>query len=157
MTAKGTLILHRSRAPGEASESSDSGQLDLKENEGCPTSDIGNSEHEKTKLLESQDGPKAKGTSYEQLYLAAGRYRIDDLRKLALGWILKCLGKADAVAFLFRTGYLFKELRGPVIRHIAKECHAEVAKKEILKEHKDRPEFCELLSELLDAYHELRK
>lgn len=99
----------------------------------------------------------AKNTFCEGLYLAARRYRIDDLRKQALNKILECLGKADAVAFLFHTGYLFEELRSPVIWHIAKKCHDEVAKKEILEKHKDHPEFCELLSELLEAYYELRK
>ncbi|KAF9379766.1 hypothetical protein CPB97_008766 [Podila verticillata] len=93
--------------------------------------------------------------SWEGLYIAADRYRIDDLRKLALTTIERKLDSIAAIDFLFRSAYLYPELRDPVIKYIAKEHHAEISKREVREAHKDHPEFSDLLGELYEAFHEL--
>ncbi|KAF9023766.1 hypothetical protein BGZ52_012159 [Haplosporangium bisporale] len=93
--------------------------------------------------------------SWEGLYIAADRYRIDDMRKLALATIERKLDSIAAIDFLFRSAYLYSELRDLVIKYIAKEHHAEISKREVRQAHKDHPEFSELLGELYEAFHEL--
>ncbi|KAF9324984.1 hypothetical protein BG006_011503 [Podila minutissima] len=93
--------------------------------------------------------------SWEGLYIAADRYRIDDLRKLALANIEAQLDSTAAIDFLFRSAYLYPELREPVIRYIVKEHHAEILKREIREAHKAHSEFAELLGELYEAFHDL--
>lgn len=118
---------------------------------------VGEVESGSIEMLKSHDPAQAADVSWEALYLAADRYRIDDLRKLALDKITENLGKMDAIELLFRSAYLFEELRGRVIGYIAKDRHAEVAKKGIREKYMDHPEFSELLGEIYDAYHDLRK
>ncbi|KAF9308515.1 hypothetical protein BG003_010987 [Podila horticola] len=79
---------------------------------------------------------------------------IDDLRKLALTTIEAKLDSAAAVEFLFRSAYLYTELRELVVRYIAKEHHAEISKREVREAHKAHAEFSELQGELYDALHE---
>ncbi|KAG0352924.1 hypothetical protein BG005_007709 [Podila minutissima] len=93
--------------------------------------------------------------SWEGLYIAADRYRIDDLRKLALTTIEAKLDSTEAIDFLFRSAYLYTELREPVIRYIAKEHHTKISKREIREAHKTHPEFTELLGEMYEAFHDL--
>ncbi|KAG0093582.1 hypothetical protein BGZ93_007825 [Podila epicladia] len=93
--------------------------------------------------------------SWEGLYIAADRYRIDDLRKLALATIEANLDSTAAIEFLFRSAYLYPELRKPVIMYIAKEHHAEISKREVREAHETHPEFTELLGELYEAFHDL--
>ncbi|KAF9323932.1 hypothetical protein BG006_001000 [Podila minutissima] len=118
---------------------------------------VGEVESGPIEMLKSHDPAQAAEVSWEALYLAADRYRIDDLRKLALDMITENLSKVDAIELLFRSAYLFEELRGPVIRHIAKARHDEVAKKEIRGKYMNHFEFCELLGEIYDAYHDLQE
>ncbi|KAG0020243.1 hypothetical protein BGZ82_011646 [Podila clonocystis] len=116
---------------------------------------VGEVESGPVEILKSHDPTQAADVSWEALYLAADRYRIDDLRKLALDKITENLSKMDAIELLFRSAYLFEELRSPVVGYIAKDRHAELAKKEIREKYMDHPEFCELLGEIYDAYHDL--
>lgn len=88
--------------------------------------------------------------------MAAHRYRMNDLRKQAIDKILQHLGSSDAIAFLFHSVYLFRELRVPVIEHITKTRHTEIVKKENRVKYKDHPEFSEPLGELFEAYRNLR-
>ena len=118
---------------------------------------VGEVESGPVELLKSHDPIQAAKVSWEALYLAADRYQIDDLRKLALDKITGNLSKMDAIELLFRSAYLFEELRAPVIAYIAKERHSEVAKKDIREKYVDHPEYCELLGEMYDAFHDLRK
>ncbi|KAG0349700.1 hypothetical protein BG005_010808, partial [Podila minutissima] len=109
-----------------------------------------------TEILESDDPEKAQMASWGQIYLTALRHRIDDLRKQALDPILRHLDKLDAIAFLFRSAYLFEELRDSVVKHIFQDRHAEIVKKETKDKYKDHPELSELLGELFEAYRDLR-
>ncbi|KAF9377623.1 hypothetical protein CPC16_011739 [Podila verticillata] len=110
---------------------------------------VGEVESDSVELLKSHDPIQAAKVSWEALYLAADRYQIDDLRKLALNKITGNLKKMETIEFLFRSAYLFEELRTPVIAYIAKVHHSEVAKKKTREKYMDHPEFCELLGELL--------
>lgn len=114
---------------------------------------VGEVESGPIELLKSHDPIQAAKVSWEALYLAANRYQIADLRKLALDKITGNLDKMDTIEFLFRSAYLFEELRTPVIAYIAKVRHSEVAKKETREKYMEHPEFCELLGEMYDAYH----
>ncbi|KAG0333095.1 hypothetical protein BG000_009483 [Podila horticola] len=93
--------------------------------------------------------------SWEGFYIAADRYRIYDLRMLALTTIEKNLDSDASIDFLFRKGYLYKELREMLVKNIAKKYHAEIAKKQFKDAHRDHPEFVTLMCELYDAYHSL--
>lgn len=108
-------------------------------------------------ILERDDPTKAEWTSWEGIYLAAHRHRIDDLRKQALDKMLEHLGDCDAIAFLFRSAYLFEGLRGLVITQIANERHATIVNKETREKYVDHPECYELLGELFKAFHSIRE
>lgn len=107
-----------------------------------------------TALFKSHDPMETK-SSWEEIYVAADRYRIDNLRKLALSVIIKYMGTMATIGFLFRMAYLYKELKEPVIKYIAWKHHSDIAKKHVRHAHKDHPEFSDLLGELYDAYHEM--
>ncbi|KAG0020244.1 hypothetical protein BGZ82_011647 [Podila clonocystis] len=100
---------------------------------------------------------EVKWSNWEGIYRATHRYRIDDLRKMALDKILGDMDKSSAIAFLFRSAYLFEELRAPLIKFVAKECHADIVQKETQERYMDHPEFRELLGELFEANHTLRE
>lgn len=98
-------------------------------------------------------GDPAKAT-WEALYLAADRYRIDDSRKEALVKILGGLNRTNAVAFLFRMAFLFEELRESTVKFVARNCNAEMAdKKEFYNKYKDHPQIAELVLEIFQEYH----
>lgn len=109
-------------------------------------------------LLE-QDGSDValcdRPPTWESLYMAAHQYRIDDLRRLACTIILDNMTWLKAVAFLFRTGYRFQELREPMIKFVVEHCCAVISKKEIRNRYKNHPEFGELMGELLEARYDL--
>lgn len=62
-----------------------------------------------------------------------------------------------SVDFLFRTGYLYDELRGPVIEYIAKNCGSQVATKTSRDKYKDHPDIVDILGELFEQYFALHK
>ncbi|KAF9386239.1 hypothetical protein CPB97_003921 [Podila verticillata] len=106
-------------------------------------------------IFEGDDPAKA---TWEALYLAADRYRIDDLRKDALDKMLGGLNQTSAVAFLFRMAFLFEELREPTVEFVARVCSAEMAdKKEIYNKYKDHPQIAELVLEVFQAYQGARE
>lgn len=109
----------------------------------------------RTALFRSHDSKEIK-SSWEEIYVAADRFRIDNLRKLALSVIFKYMGATATIGFLFRTAYLHKELKESVIKCISRKCHSDIAKKRVQDSQKNYPEFSDLLGELYDAYHEMR-
>ncbi|KAF8969770.1 hypothetical protein BGZ52_010595, partial [Haplosporangium bisporale] len=86
---------------------------------------------ERVTTLFEDDANKDDKASWEGLYIAADRCRIDDLRKLAL-------------------------LKAVVIMYITRELYVDISKKNVRNAHKGHPEFLELLGELYDAYRDLR-
>ncbi|KAI9236323.1 MAG: hypothetical protein BYD32DRAFT_437535 [Podila humilis] len=87
--------------------------------------------------------------SWEDLYLAADRYEVDALRQNALGHLLPGSKSEGVIPFLFRTAYLFEELRTPVIKHIAMICSSEIADKTTQQIYADHPQCRELFGEII--------
>ncbi|KAG0257346.1 hypothetical protein BG011_004020 [Mortierella polycephala] len=90
--------------------------------------------------------------TWEDVYIIADRYNIPELRRLAGSRIVAGLNGTWAVPFLFRTAYLFDELRQPVIKYVVKNKMTQVASKKTQEEYFDHPEcsaiFGEIISEL---------
>lgn len=73
------------------------------------------------------DGPhEDQDSSWEEVFLAANHYEVDELRQLSLTTILSKLTPEGTIPFLFRTAYLHKDLR-PVIKYVAIICGAEIS------------------------------
>ncbi|KAG0034398.1 hypothetical protein BGZ81_004879 [Podila clonocystis] len=88
--------------------------------------------------------------SWEQVFTAAHRYDISELCQWAQEKILAGLTSFMSVDFLFRTGYLYDELRGPVIKYIAQNCGSQVATKTTRDRYKDHPDVIDILGELFE-------
>ncbi|KAF9395904.1 hypothetical protein CPC16_006187 [Podila verticillata] len=95
--------------------------------------------------------------SWEQIFAAAYRYNIPELCQLAQEKILTGLSPSMSVDFLFRTGYQYDELRGPVIKYIAKNCGSQVATKTSRDKYKNHPDIIDILGELFEQYFSLHK
>lgn len=87
--------------------------------------------------------------SWEELYLIADRYEIDGLRQSALGHLLPGSSSEGVIPFLFRTAYLFEELRAPVVKYIATVCSSEIATKTTQQLYTGHPECRELFGEII--------
>ncbi|KAG0080941.1 hypothetical protein BGZ92_000408 [Podila epicladia] len=87
--------------------------------------------------------------SWEDLYLVADRYEIDGLRQSALGHLLPGSNSESVIPFLFRTAYLFEELRAPVVRYIATVCSSEMAEKTTQQLYTSHPQCIELFGEII--------
>ncbi|KAF9369106.1 hypothetical protein CPC16_004765, partial [Podila verticillata] len=103
-----------------------------------------------TTLFEDDTNKDGKA-SWEGLYIAADRYRIDDLRKLALVTFkrISTLPRRSTFSYL-------RVAQGVVIMYITRELYVDISKKNVRNAHKGHPEFLELLGELYDAYRDLR-
>ncbi|KAG0040700.1 hypothetical protein BGZ82_011238 [Podila clonocystis] len=86
--------------------------------------------------------------SWEGIYVAADRYMIDDLRILALAKIEARMKSVAEVDFLFRSAYMYKELRCAVIKYLAKKHYTEISLEQVLDQYKDHREIAELVGEL---------
>ncbi|KAF9196884.1 hypothetical protein BGZ50_005959 [Haplosporangium sp. Z 11] len=90
--------------------------------------------------------------TWEDVYIIADRYNVPELRRLAGSRIVAGLNGTWVVPFLFRTAYLFDELRQPVIKYVVKNKMTQVASKKTQEEYFDHPEcsaiFGEIISEL---------
>ncbi|KAF9301601.1 hypothetical protein BGZ74_006512 [Mortierella antarctica] len=95
--------------------------------------------------------------SWEQVFTAAHRYNISELCRWAQEKILAGLTSFMSVDFLFRTGYLYDELRRPVIKYIAKNCGTHIATKTIRDRYKDHPDIVDILGEVFEQYFSLHK
>ncbi|KAF9298559.1 hypothetical protein BGZ74_009336 [Mortierella antarctica] len=89
--------------------------------------------------------------SWEDVFLAAHRYELDELCHLVEKSILEKLTPEAAIPFLFRTGYQFDALRVPSIKYIASTSASQVASKSFRDAYQDHPEFGGLLFELFEA------
>ncbi|KAG0321593.1 hypothetical protein BGZ99_003808 [Dissophora globulifera] len=90
--------------------------------------------------------------TWEDVYLVADRYDVPALRQMAVVRLLAGLDGSWAVSFLFRTAYLFEDLRPRLIRYVAQHCMAKIVDKKLQKQYFDHPEcssiFGEIMSEL---------
>ncbi|KAG0325280.1 hypothetical protein BG000_001868 [Podila horticola] len=89
--------------------------------------------------------------SWEDLFLTAHRYEVNELCDHIEKLILEKLTPQTAIPFLFRTGYLFDALRAPSIKYIASTSASQVASKSFRDAYQDHPEFGGLLFELFEA------
>ncbi|KAG0343212.1 hypothetical protein BG005_002540 [Podila minutissima] len=90
---------------------------------------------------------------WEDVFLAAHRYELDELCELAQKNLLEKLTPKAAIPFLFRTGYLFDSLRAPSIKFIASTSASHVASNAFRGTYQDHPDFGGLVFELFEAYH----
>lgn len=97
-------------------------------------------------------GPLKKDTdaSWESVYLLAHRYDIQELVDFTRENILSNLDPEESVPFLFRTAYLFVDLREPVIKYAAQSCRSTFGSKSARAKYLDHPEIAELFGELLE-------
>ncbi|KAG0014657.1 hypothetical protein BGZ81_000347 [Podila clonocystis] len=98
-------------------------------------------------MVDLHDGD-ANMASWEGIYVAADRYMIDDLRALALAKIEARMKSVAEVDFLFRSAYMYKELRCAVIKYLAKKQYTEINLEQVLDQYKDHHEIAELVGEL---------
>ncbi|KAG0342240.1 hypothetical protein BG000_006159 [Podila horticola] len=96
--------------------------------------------HLEPKLVFADSPPEGRETSWEELFLAADRCEIDELRQLALTTILTKLTLEGTIPFLFRTAYLHEDLRAPVVKFVATTCGTEISKKSVQKEYENHDE-----------------
>ncbi|KAG0017180.1 hypothetical protein BGZ81_010860 [Podila clonocystis] len=94
-----------------------------------------------------------RDASWEDIFLAAHRYELEELCALAQKNIIEKLTPQVAIPFLFRTGYLFETLRAPTISYIASTSASQVASKSLRDSYQDHPEFGDLLFEFFKEYH----
>ncbi|KFH72780.1 hypothetical protein MVEG_00006 [Podila verticillata NRRL 6337] len=107
--------------------------------------------------LEKEDQPTTafmdelndeEAVSWEEIFIAAHRYDLEDLCQLAKTKTVIGLTPMNAVSFLFRSAYLYDELRVPVVKYAATSCASTIASKDFRLKYLDHPEFGALLHEL---------
>ncbi|KAF9414942.1 hypothetical protein BGZ94_000234 [Podila epigama] len=89
--------------------------------------------------------------TWEHIYLAAARYDIDDLCDDARTRLLHELNPKEAKDFLFRTAYLFEDLRAEVIEYIVKNCGHLVVPEGSPDIYRGHPEYTDILREMYRA------
>ncbi|KAF8957297.1 hypothetical protein BGZ46_002213 [Entomortierella lignicola] len=99
----------------------------------------------------TEDEANDTSPTWEDVYLIADRYNVVDLRRMAASRILLGLNTKWAVAFLFRTAYLFDDLRTPVITYIVQKSMPQIVTKDALEKYYDHPECGSIMVELLAA------
>jgi len=100
---------------------------------------------------------KYMDASWESVYLLAHRYDIQELTAMARSSILSELKLEETVSFLFRTAYLFMDLREPVIRYMATSCGSILASKSIRLDYMDHPEGVQIFGELFEQLYAIKK
>ncbi|KAG0084851.1 hypothetical protein BGZ93_010112 [Podila epicladia] len=105
-------------------------------------------------IMYSDGLEEIEDVSMEDLFLAADRYDIQELRDQTLEPLLDSLDNDNAIPFLFRTAYKFSELRKPVIQFVAKSCGSSIGKKNIRTTYRDHPDVLDIVMDLLEVYHE---
>ncbi|KAF9430857.1 hypothetical protein BGZ94_003030 [Podila epigama] len=93
--------------------------------------------------------------SWEQIYLAADRYDIAGLRDEAENRLIDSLDEKNSTDFLFRTAYMFEDLRSSVIDYIAENCgQLFISNHDSVDMFKDHPEFASIICEMYTALYE---
>ncbi|KAF9301596.1 hypothetical protein BGZ74_006507 [Mortierella antarctica] len=93
--------------------------------------------------------------SLEDLFLVGHRYDVAELCAQVAAKILSMLDATNCIPFLFRSAYMFNELRGPVIKIVVETCGNQIAKRSIRDSYKDHPDFIDILGELFEQHHML--
>ncbi|KAF9899715.1 hypothetical protein EC991_008422 [Linnemannia zychae] len=87
--------------------------------------------------------------SWEDVYIIADRYNIPELKVMAGTRIIQGLSSEWAVPFLFRTGYLFEEMRQALVKFVVKNNMGEVSQKETQAMFFDHPECTAIFGEII--------
>ncbi|KAF9369908.1 hypothetical protein CPC16_004107 [Podila verticillata] len=87
-------------------------------------------------------------TSWEAVFLAAHRYELEELCQAAQRHIVAKVTPDKAIPLLFRSGYLYKDLRAALVKLIANTSASVVAGKHFREQYRDHPEFGLLLHEI---------
>ena len=87
--------------------------------------------------------------TWEDVYLISDRYNIPELRRMALTRILSGLESSWAIPFLFRTAYLFEEMRLPVIKFVVRNSVSSIVDKNLQKTYYDHPECSSIFGEII--------
>ncbi|KFH72913.1 hypothetical protein MVEG_00138 [Podila verticillata NRRL 6337] len=96
-----------------------------------------------------------KKSSLEDLFLVGHRYDVQELCSQVAEKILSRLDASNCIPFLYRSAYMFHDLRGPVIKIVAEKCGDQIAKRSIRDSYKDHPDFVDILGELFEQHHAL--
>lgn len=98
----------------------------------------------------TQDCPTVKHQpTWEDVYLIADRYSIAELKEMAGSRIIQGLSSEWAVPFLFRTGYLFEEMRHALIKYVVKNNMDEISHKKTQEAYFAHPECTALFGEII--------
>lgn len=87
--------------------------------------------------------------TWEDVYLIADRYSIAELKEMAGSRIIQGLSSAWAVPFLFRTGYLFEEMRHALIKYVVKNNMDEISHKHTQEAYFAHPECTAIFGEII--------
>lgn len=87
--------------------------------------------------------------SWEDVYMIADRYSIVELKDMAGTRIIQGLSSEWAVPFLFRTGYLFEEMRRALIKYVVKNNMDEISHKRTQEAYFTHPECTAIFGEII--------
>ncbi|KAG0279906.1 hypothetical protein BGZ96_001773 [Linnemannia gamsii] len=87
--------------------------------------------------------------SWEDVYMIADRYSIVELKDMAGTRIIQGLSSEWAVPFLFRTGYLFEEMRQALIKYVVKNNMDEISHKKTQETYFAHPECTAIFGEII--------
>ncbi|KAF9100419.1 hypothetical protein BGX29_006611 [Mortierella sp. GBA35] len=87
--------------------------------------------------------------SWEDVYLIADRYNIPDLKDMAGTRIVHGLCSEWAVPFLFRTGYLFEDMRQALVKFVVKNNMDEISHKKTQEAYFSHPECTAIFGEII--------
>ncbi|KAF9120664.1 hypothetical protein BGW39_011196 [Mortierella sp. 14UC] len=93
--------------------------------------------------------PSRNQPSWEDVYLIADRYNIPELKVMAGTRIIQGLSSEWAVPFLFRTGYLFEEMRQALIKYVVKNNMDEISHKRTQEMFFEHPECTAIFGEII--------
>lgn len=94
--------------------------------------------------------------SWESLYLLADRYKVEELIVIARAKILSKFNSEETVPFLFRTAYLFTDLREPVIKYMVDSCGSIIASKSTRLDYVDHPDGVQIFGELFEQLYAIQ-
>lgn len=102
------------------------------------------------RVSDSNQVPESEA-SWEAVFLAAHRYELEELCQTAQRHIVAKITPEKAIPLLFRSGYLYNDLRAILVKFVAKTSASVIAGNLFRKQYSDHPEFGLLLHEIYQA------
>ncbi|KAG0349389.1 hypothetical protein BG005_011016 [Podila minutissima] len=93
-------------------------------------------------------------SNWEKVFIAAERFKVEELQRIACSEVLHGLSEETAIPFLFRTGYLYSDFRATVVEYVAQKLDHVVTKRPFRDAYRDHPDFRELYGEIFDVFAE---